>query len=709
MAVSTKTRGKSQNDPKLKIENAAKRMTPEVYFARKLASNEKKIRDRSLKKLRRWIAARSTVPDAFSEDELMKLWKGLFYCMWMSDKPLIQEDLAETISGLVHSIVDRMTAPRFITAALKTMARDWSGIDTWRMDKFLMFVRRIIRHSLEYLAQGGWKKEEVNSYSKMLSEVIINANESTAVLNVPIGLQLHVTNLFPEELAKAGGEELSSSTILKMFEPFAKCLATSNDYRLKKDVHQHVFTYLIKQSDQALEYEELGLEKQAIISMSDAKANRRKAKKFKKNHAVIVQNEEKEEEINPHSEIDEDEDADDGESENEDDMEMEESNFDWGAKDPRAGGVDAIIPQIQPDYNQIADMLFQMASEKSVRAKNRKSIYDIVKKFRDLASGIYPLAVNFATVGPGLTPRCMKSAAKQFIRDELSMTEQRNADRMEMRKSSKAYKKLQGIKTDIFSEPIEDVFEGEADEAVVDEEGRDVADLVDDDVENEDSDPELDTSDEDNPSDEEDEISDDEEDEISDDEEDEISDDEEDEISDDEADEKKVVVAPKQIAKEAPKSKRPKMTFEVENNWEEEAVLPPASMQQLKQKLKAGKRQKNSGWTESPTKGEIEIVIPNKKFKGSHQLQSTQTTSENKKTNSSTNGGKRRVNFVLNKNTAQEPKDYQESLRKSPGVPHDPDRQPSGGGVLKRNDINTIKLASSPVTRKPQRTGRKVF
>lgn len=56
----------------------------------------------------------------------------------------------------------------------------------------------------------------------------------------------------------------------------------------------------------------------------------------------------------------------------------------------------------------------------------------------------------------------------------------------------------------------------------------------------------------------------------------------------------------------------------------------------------------------------------------------------------------------------KEPKDYQESLRKSPGVPHDPDRQPSGGGVLKRNDSARTKAASSssPVARKPQRGGR---
>jgi len=58
MAVSSDLRIK--NKPVVK---AGTKMTPEIYFARKLASNEKKIRDRSLKKLRRWIEARSSVPD----------------------------------------------------------------------------------------------------------------------------------------------------------------------------------------------------------------------------------------------------------------------------------------------------------------------------------------------------------------------------------------------------------------------------------------------------------------------------------------------------------------------------------------------------------------------------------------------------------------------------------------------------------------------
>jgi hypothetical protein len=36
------------------------------------------------------------VRSANTEQELLKLWKGLFYCMWMSDKPLVQDDLARS-------------------------------------------------------------------------------------------------------------------------------------------------------------------------------------------------------------------------------------------------------------------------------------------------------------------------------------------------------------------------------------------------------------------------------------------------------------------------------------------------------------------------------------------------------------------------------------------------------------------------------------
>lgn len=35
--------------------------------------------------------------------EMMKLWKGLFYAFWMSDKPPVQEELAIALSKMVQA------------------------------------------------------------------------------------------------------------------------------------------------------------------------------------------------------------------------------------------------------------------------------------------------------------------------------------------------------------------------------------------------------------------------------------------------------------------------------------------------------------------------------------------------------------------------------------------------------------------------------
>lgn len=182
-----------------------------------------------------------------------------------------------------------------------------------------------------------------------------------------------------------------------MLEPFAKCLAFSQDFRLKKDVRQYVFTYLIKQSDAGIAYDE---EDAARSSRLRREANnptkkRKSVPKSKEEPTMEDKDEssEEEEEEEPAEEVeeeaeeeiedeDEDEDldnADDVDEPDEDMAEIEESNPDWGAKDPRAGGVDVVLPQLKLDYNKLADMLFKLGSDKSVRAKNRKAMYHLVQ------------------------------------------------------------------------------------------------------------------------------------------------------------------------------------------------------------------------------------------------------------------------------------------------------------------------------------------
>lgn len=76
----------------------------------------------------------------FTKADFMSLWKGLFYCMWMSDKMLIQEELAESLSKLVHCLNAKDTIVLYTSCALQTLATEWFGIDQYRLDKFSMVL-----------------------------------------------------------------------------------------------------------------------------------------------------------------------------------------------------------------------------------------------------------------------------------------------------------------------------------------------------------------------------------------------------------------------------------------------------------------------------------------------------------------------------------------------------------------------------------------
>ncbi len=75
----------------------------------------------------------------------------------------MQEDLAEKISSLVHVLRvadDELAFLPFVRCGLVTLGRDWFGLDRWRMDKFMMFVRRFLRHTFSFSKQREWKNVE---------------------------------------------------------------------------------------------------------------------------------------------------------------------------------------------------------------------------------------------------------------------------------------------------------------------------------------------------------------------------------------------------------------------------------------------------------------------------------------------------------------------------------------------------------------------
>ncbi|XP_061165284.1 ribosomal RNA processing protein 1 homolog A-like [Saccostrea echinata] len=211
--------------------------TAEVHFAQKLAANEKRTRDSAFKKLKKWLQSRSS--DG-KEADFLKIWKGLHYCMWMQDKPLIQEELSDNMGKLLHIFGNVDISLLFLGVFFQTESREWSGIDRWRMDKFMMLSREMLGQGIALLKKTRWKKDHVDLFCQVIKKQVLLAEND--------GYKIHITDIYLDELQKSGAEVLSPSQVIQFLEPFSAFLVESKNTTLVKRVISRIFDAIIQQT-----------------------------------------------------------------------------------------------------------------------------------------------------------------------------------------------------------------------------------------------------------------------------------------------------------------------------------------------------------------------------------------------------------------------------------------------------------------------------
>ena len=72
-------------------EQETTELEPERILVHKLVDSSKAQRTKAVERLKLWINARTLNPTSFfTQEDLTKIWKGLYYNMWMADKPVLQ-------------------------------------------------------------------------------------------------------------------------------------------------------------------------------------------------------------------------------------------------------------------------------------------------------------------------------------------------------------------------------------------------------------------------------------------------------------------------------------------------------------------------------------------------------------------------------------------------------------------------------------------
>ncbi|KAJ7420033.1 ribosomal RNA processing protein 1 B isoform X1 [Willisornis vidua] len=274
------------------------------------------------------------------------------------------------------------------------MGREWTGIDNLRLDKYYMLMRLILRQSFEVLKRNEWDESLVEPLLQLLMKEVMEPDS-----NAPSGIKLHFIDIYLDELAKVGAKELTADQNLKFIEPFCKIAAKSKDRCVLNAVATGIFELIVDQSPFAIEdlMKELGSnsdEEDVSEEDNEEKEELPKSKGYWKDNCVFlsslqmgltklallellsqtnyelrfslfsiladrcfsrksVQSSEKLEDI--------------------------DGNADYG-----------IGTVLQFDYKAVADKLFELASRKNTPSLNRKRLYKLVKKFQDLAEGIFP-------------------------------------------------------------------------------------------------------------------------------------------------------------------------------------------------------------------------------------------------------------------------------------------------------------------------------
>ena len=106
--------------------------------------------------------------------ELLKLWKGIYYALWMQDGPLRQEDLMEAVVELGR-VLERKPSQVLLnwSVGVETLGREWGSLDRWRVDKFLLLLRRLTRATLAWIARKNWRPKLLTAFLHSLQDHLL--------------------------------------------------------------------------------------------------------------------------------------------------------------------------------------------------------------------------------------------------------------------------------------------------------------------------------------------------------------------------------------------------------------------------------------------------------------------------------------------------------------------------------------------------------
>jgi len=207
-----------------------------INFGKRLAHTDKVVRDRGFKTLKKWLHKHPELERL----DYMKVWRGLYYGFWMSDKRPVQQELAVNMALLLGD-VPREKQMLWLEVCWEEMQDGWEKLDIHRMSKYMLLVRIIMAEVFKTLRLQGWPKEQLVEVSTILTRrVPLESKGRTNVVST--GLLFQLLRLFWEELEPQMLQTptMPESAVFALLERFFLVAEQSYLESLVKAVHDNI-------------------------------------------------------------------------------------------------------------------------------------------------------------------------------------------------------------------------------------------------------------------------------------------------------------------------------------------------------------------------------------------------------------------------------------------------------------------------------------
>jgi ribosomal RNA-processing protein 1 len=148
----------------------------------------------------------TTCTQPLTPTQALQLQKSFFFALYMHDSksPVSVQNLIALLADLTVTTPAPEVSLPLTEAFWATMAREWTGIDALRMDKYLLWVRMVVRGILKEVmevsdGESAFAEQQIAS----LEKVPLSLRERT----VPDGLRYHVLDIYVDELERAVGQD----------------------------------------------------------------------------------------------------------------------------------------------------------------------------------------------------------------------------------------------------------------------------------------------------------------------------------------------------------------------------------------------------------------------------------------------------------------------------------------------------------------------